>query len=247
MSLVGFDAVGRPSVGQISNAATAQTPIGWLMALSEPVRQRQALRSANHQFFAFSPNPIVSFSWFEGLSEPVRKKPMSPAALSPFLAFQPSPVVPFAWYESLSEPQRKKPRSAAALSPFLAWQPAPSPFVATGWFEALSEPVRQKKGLNSARQQFLAWPPRLLPTPTVTGVMAANETPDDFLGAGQTSNRVDSGEIGVIINNFTGAQIGVTAVLPSIGTSGIAEDRAVAVGGSASPVIATAHIAIRVI
>ena len=219
MSMPGLDAVGRPVVGQISNSAATQVPIGWLTALSEPVRKRPRLPEGRQQFLAFNPQPFVSFGWMEPLTEPTRKKRGTPPQVQPFFAMQPapSPFVATGWYAPLSTPVRVKPRSPAALSPFAFWQPAPSPFVATGWFAPMSEPLHAKAGLHAARQQFLAAPSRLLPTPTSFGVLDATETPDTMLAGAMLFNRPTDAEIGVINTTPQPAEIGVSPAAPTVG------------------------------
>jgi len=220
MSMPGLDAVGRPVVGQISNSAATQVPIGWLTALSEPVRKRPRLLEGRQQFLAFNPRPFVSFGWMEPLTEPVRKKRGTPPQVQPFFAMQPapSPFVATGWYALLSTPARVKPRSPAALSPFQSWQPAPSPFVATGWYAALSAPVRIKPGLRAHLQQFLAAPSRLLPTPTLFGALDALETKDTFLAGAMIWNRATDAEIGVINTTPQPAEIGLYQTAPTAGT-----------------------------
>lgn len=174
---------------------------------------------------AAAPETVTLDKWFMPLSEPVRFRPGMSAWLQQSLAFNPQPFVSFSWFEALSEPPVKHLQGLTpAQQQFTAFHPAPSPFVATGWYVPLSEPPRFKLGLAPPRQQFLAAPSRLLPTPTVFGVLAATETKDTFLGSAREWNRVTSGEIGVIEAKFTGAQIGVVG-----------------------PVIATARVSIRII
>lgn len=212
MSMPGFDAVGRPSVGQISNPTATQVPVGWLRPLSEPVRLKPGMTAPRQQVLAYgSYRPVVSFGWFETLSEPPRFKPGLPPREQQFLAMQPapSPFVATGWYATLALPVRAKPRSPAALSPFIAYQPAPSPFVPTGWYATLSEPVRLKVGLRASLQQAYTAPPRLMPTPSISGVMSALETKDEFLGAGREWNAIDSGSVGVLEVRYPSGAAGV--------------------------------------
>ncbi len=242
----GLKAGSQQALAYVSNPLTV-TPFAWFMPLSEPPRFRRFAPS-RQQIGINDPLPFVSFSWFQPLSDPpVRVKSALRAGLQQVLAFDPVPFVSFGWFAQLSEPPRKKRSLAVQQVPFTTDSQVIPTTMLMPWFAPLSEPPRFKPGLRAGLQQVLAWPPRVLPTPTVTGVMSANETPDDFLGGLQAFNRVISGEIGVIVNNFTGAQIGVSAASPSQGASGVAEQKAVAIGGSATPTITTAHVAIRVI
>lgn len=219
--LLGGDALGRPVVGQISNPAADQVPIGWLRSLSDPVRTKRGLTAPRHPAFAYgSYQPVVSFGWMEALSEPVRVKIGLSAREQQFLALQPtpSPFVASGWFEWLSDPVRKKPRSPAALSPFDFFQPAPSPFVASGWYANLSDPVRIKPGLKAALQQAYVGPSRVLPTPALTGILDALETKDVFLAGAMIFNRPSNTEIGVINTTPQPAEIAVYPAAPTPGT-----------------------------
>ncbi len=210
MSMLGFDAVGRFSLGQIPTAVAPS--IGWFSALSEPPRAPRRLNAGEQQFLAFAPLPLVSFSWFEGLAEPVRKLPRSPAAMAPAFFFQPapSPFVATGWFEALSEPVRFRPGLPAYLQHVFSIDTSVIPLQELiEWFAALSEPVRFKSGLAAARQQFLAAPSQLRPNPTTTAVLDALETKDVFLGGAAVFNPAAAGEIGVIDTTFFAAEIGI--------------------------------------
>lgn len=218
--MLGLGQLGRFPLGGGPFGPATVTTIGWFAPLSEPVRTKNGIRPANQQFLAFDPLPRVSFSWFEPLSEPTRRMPRSHAALAPAFFYHPapSPFVPTGWFVPLSEPVRKFPRSPAALAPSFFYQPAPSPFAPTGWFVPLAEPVRQKQGLRASQQQAYAGPSRLLPTPTLFGVMSALETKDTFLAGAMSFNRPTDAEIAVINTTPQPAEIGLYQTGPTAGT-----------------------------
>ena len=211
--MLGFGAVGRFALGQLPTAQS-QVLFSWFAPLSEPVRQKRGLLAAEQQFSALAPNPVVSFSWFDALSEPQRQRPRSAASLYPAFFFQPapSPFVATGWFSALSEPVRYRAGLRPAAQQFTAYISNPTTVTPFAWFAALSEPVRFLKGLAPRLQQFFTGPNQLRPTPTATGVLAAIETKDVFLGGVEEFNRVVSGEVGIIEASFTGAQIGVSKV-----------------------------------
>ena len=224
--MLGFGAIGQFAIGEVGTAAGAEFigPDKFMRALSEPVRFKKGLRAAQQQFSSLpDPFPFVSFSWFEELSKPsvLRKKALRPSQQQ-FFAFQPapSPFVATGWFEALSEPVRKKPGLRPALQQFFTTDPTVIPVskFLNGWFSPLSEPVRQKPGLKASRQQFLASPSRLLPTPTIFGVLNALETKDTMLAGALVWNRITNTEIGVINTTPQPAEIGLFPAPPTAGT-----------------------------
>lgn len=161
----------------------------WFGGLSEPKRFKPRLLEGGQQFSAFTWSPsTIKIDWFGSLSEPKRFKPKLLEGQQQFFSFQPTPVVSFAWFAGLSEPKRFKKRLPEGEHQFLAFTWAPS-VISVRWFWWLSEPiVKEKRWLKPNRQQFLAAPPRLLPTPNVTGAMAATETKDIAQFIGRTYN-----------------------------------------------------------
>lgn len=246
-------AVPRLRASQQQFFAFYPTPLvsfSWFSGLSEPPRFRAGLKPPQQQFHAFYPTPLVSFSWFEALAEPVRKLPRSPAAMAPFHFMQPmpSPFVATGWFMALAEPVRSRPALPPPHNPVFTIDTTPVPTTKImPWFALLSEPVRFREGLAAARQQFLATPSRLLPTPTVIGRLDAIETKDVFTGGARAWNRVTEGEVGVIEQSFTGAEVGAIVTRPSVGTSGLIEPIAIPASGSVVPVITTASVSIRIV
>jgi hypothetical protein len=127
--------------------------------------------------------------WLYRWSEPVRIKPGLNAALQQSYTMDPSWIPNPArqlegWYNWWSEPVRQKPGLGAANQAFFFYETEFPEDMDVDWYRPFSEPVRFKQGLRPDLQQFLAYHPRILPTPNVTGVMAATETNTDvFLGA----------------------------------------------------------------
>jgi len=207
----------------INNQTFAFNPIpvvsfGWFEGLTEPVRgQKLGLRGYEQQVIAFNSLPVVSFGWFEELSKPrTLEKRGIQSGLQQTLAFQPRPFVSFGWFGNLSDPVRIKPGLRASLQQFLAADTAAIPISnLIAWFDWLSDPVRIKPGLRASLQQFLAAPSRLLPTPTIFGVMSAEETRDDFLAGATTFNRPISGELGVQEQDRAG-ELGVSSQVAPI-------------------------------
>jgi len=168
----GFDAVGRPVVGQISGQAAALVPV--ISDAYQETPQLRGTRDARYRvalaasgqfrdvFFAIPFQP----SWFEALSEPVRKKPRSPASLAPFGFFQPapSPFVATGWYANLSTPVRIKPRLREGLQQFLAYVPNQTTVTPFAWYANLSNPVRIKPGLRASLQRFFTADTTVIPT-----------------------------------------------------------------------------------
>lgn len=222
--MLGLGAVGQFAIGQVgSGTAEVITVDKWFQPLSEPPRFRK-FNTALQQFATGSPLPFVPFAWFVPLSEPaVKVKVGLTAGQQQALAFDPVPFVSFGWFAQLSEPVRFKRNIVREQQPFTTDTSVIPVSMLMPWFAPLSEPPRFKPGLTASLQQSIAWPPRLLPTPTVTGTMSANETPDDFLGSGREWNRVSTGEVGLFTQAF-----------PS-GESGIAQ-----------PIIATANVSISI-
>lgn len=121
MPLPGFDAVGRPVVGQISEPS-GTPPMSWFVPLSEPV-QRPRFKAGEQQAFVAPPfPPIVPHDWFVPLSEPVRKKPgLNPGQVQSFaIDTDVIPVSRINWFMPLSEPVRQLQGLNAARQQFLA-------------------------------------------------------------------------------------------------------------------------------
>ena len=105
-------------------------------------------------------------------------------------------ISPDKWYVALSEPKRFLADLKPGLQQFSAFNP--QPFVSFAWYGLLSEPVRFKPDLGAARQPFLAQAPRLLPTPTISGVMLTSESGDAFFGGGTVFNPPARAKVGMI-------------------------------------------------
>lgn len=212
--MLGFGATGQFAIGQVATAtAEIITVDKWLVALSEPARSMPHLLAGQLQFAALpGPFPFVPFSWFQEFSKPpILTRPGLLPSEQQFFTFNSLPLVSFSWFEALSEPVRCLPGLPAAAVQFFATDTSAIPISKLiEWFAALSEPVRFLAGLAPRLQQFFAAPNQLRPTPTTTGILAAIETKDVFLAGIMEWNRVTSGEIGVIQNDFSGAQISVT-------------------------------------
>lgn len=213
--MLGHGATGQFAIGEVgTGTAEFIGPDKYMRALSEPVRFLQGLKPSEQQFQAFNPQPFVSFSWFEALAEPPRALPRSPAALYPNFFFQPapSPFVATGWFMALSEPARTRPGLLPPRQSFFTNDTSVIPLThgLIPWYAPLTEPVRFRSGLAAARQQFLAAPSQLRPNPATSGIINATETKDTMVAGGSIFNRVTSGEIGVIENSFSGAEIGVS-------------------------------------
>lgn len=160
----------------------------WHQPWSEPKRFKAGLLTGDQPFSGFlNPQPVVfeTIPWFATLSEPVRFK----VGLGSYLqraftedtadTLQPRSVP--SWYAPLSEPKRFPKGLEAYLQDYgpvkETVQPEPNRLIQ--WFTWLSDPVREPIGLKSWLQQTLAYPPRLLPTPDITGTMAATEVNSD--------------------------------------------------------------------
>lgn len=153
--MLGHGATGQFAIGQVSTGATAEsiTVDKWFVALSEPVRIKQALSATQQHVLEFQPLPIINIGWFSPLSEPVRIKPRLHESLQRFMfeGFQ-QPVL-MNWFMAWSEPVRLKVGLHARHQEFLTAQNI-FPVVPFGWFEALTEPVRTKPRLLEDIQQF---------------------------------------------------------------------------------------------
>lgn len=212
--MLGHGATGQFAIGQAgAGAAETITVDKWYEPLSIPVRFLPGLLASQKQFAALpGPVPFVSFGWFQALSQPpVLTKPGLLPSQQQFTALNPLPRVSFSWFEALSEPPRFRPGLPAALQQFFTTDLSVIPLhELMEWFVALSEPPRFRPGLLPALQQFYAAPPQLRPNANITGVLAAIETKDTMLSGGRVFNAVISGEVGIIEQAFTGAQIGVS-------------------------------------
>lgn len=179
----GADSVGRRSIGQITDRATAITPLvtDWYQETPQlrgdrDARYRVALEASGMVRGGIFPI-IPSFGYYANLSTPTTR-PKLPAYEQQTLAYGTiKPVVSFGWFESLSEPKRFKPRATDFQGQPYIIVPLPGPATGIlGWYVWLSEPKRFKKGFPAEEQQVLAYHPRMLPTPDVTGIMNAIET-----------------------------------------------------------------------
>jgi len=202
---------------------------GWMEELSKPQSlQKRGLAAASQQFFAYQANPttVTPFAWFAPLTEPVRIKPALKTGLQQAFAYQANPttVTPFAWFAPLSLPVRVKPGLKPGLQQFYTADTSPIPVSRlVQWMSPFGLPVWPKKGLRAELQTVLAWPPQLRPTPVVSGVMNALETPDVFLGGATVWNAVQSGEIGVIEKKqIDEVGIVVNGGLPAIARAAVA-------------------------
>lgn len=230
--MLGLGALGQYPLGGGPYGTATITDISWFEPYSDPVRYRRVPRAAvavNNQVTAFNPVPVVSFGWMEELSKPqtLNKRALG-ASSQQFLAYQANPttVTPFAWFASLSEPVRVRPALKTSLQQSFTADTTPIPITKVmNWFGNLSEPVRPKIGLAARLQQFFTAPPQLRPTPATSGVMNALETHDVFLGGATLWNAIQSGEVGVIVNNFTGGEIGISVPSADSPTGGVAGAR----------------------
>jgi len=143
---------------------------------------------------------IFEDKWHQAWSQPVRQRrhPTAAVALAASGLFDcPHPLVSFSWFHALAEPivkQRPALRHAAQIFATISPQPA----VSFSWFGHLAEPQRPLKlGLRAKLQQTLAHPPRLLPTPTITGVLDAVERKDTALFGAMRFARAATVEIGL--------------------------------------------------
>ena len=217
--MLGFGATGQFAIGQVGTTGTAAeniTPDKWYQELSMPPRQRLGLRPGAQQFAALpDPLPFVSFSWFQELTLPsVRTRTGLRPGAQQFVAADMA-VIPVSrmvpWFVPLSEPVRTRTGLRPAAQQFAAADTTVIPIGRmTPWFVPLAEPVRKRPGLDAARQQFLAAPSQLRPNPTVSGIWASLETKDTFLAGAQAWNRINSAEMGIIVNNAPLAEMGVS-------------------------------------
>lgn len=207
----------------VSTRPETVTEDRWHQPWSEPVRKRinpkLAIALAASGLF-FTPQTVGEIinadKWYAPWRDPVRVKPgLRPAVSQNPLTFNPRPFVSFGWYGNLSEPVRIKRGLRASLQPFFTGDTTVIP---TGrllqWYAPWREPVRFKPGLRASLQQTAAWPPRLLPTPNITGTMAATETKDTFLAGASIFNPAASGEIGIVDASAPKTEIGVSASDP---------------------------------
>lgn len=157
MSLLGFDALGRQALGQITNPPSGLVNVPYPIT-PEPVRSNQgkgyriAMAASGGVIPPLLITPLIQ--WFAPLSEPsVKAKIGLKIGSQPFLSFQPTPIINITWFDWLSEPVRKKPGLTATVQPFFSLQP--TPIINIGWFNWFSEPVRKRPGLLPTVQPFL--------------------------------------------------------------------------------------------
>ena len=216
--MLGHGAIGQFAIGEVGTA-TAETILAdkWFVALSEPPRFKIGLKAGEQQFGSLPDLfPFVTFSYFVDLTVPaIRTRRVSRLASSN----SPRPIRRSSqfrkWRRGLPPCRsRHNSRSDCPLesSSFPLRNTQVIPVSIMAWDVALSAPVRFKIGLRPPSQQFEARPPQLRPNPTTTGVLAAIETKDVFLGGIEEFNRIVSGEVGIHEASFTGAQIGVSKV-----------------------------------
>lgn len=223
----------------------------WHYAWSEPVRLKPGMRAAQ-QAFLFAPTftsgeSITLDKWYAALAEPVRVKPGLRAAAQSSFTTDLKPQVSFSWFQKLDEPSVKA-RSGlrASAQTFLAL--APQPVVSFAWNQAQTDLApRAKLGLLAAYQPFFTAPVRLLPTPSIIGVLAATETNDTLLFGGIRFNAPVSALAGVIELAFTPMLSVVEQPLRATMVSAVIEDAVAPASGSAVPGVASAAVSIRII
>jgi hypothetical protein len=189
---------------------------------------------------------VPDYGWYQPLSDPaVRIKRGLAASNQQALGAPPLPAaVPFNWFSPLAEPIRVPQRLRPSQQPFLALHP--TPVVPFEWFEALSDPtVKLKLGLSAALQQHPhAWPPRLLPTPTITGVLDAVETKDSGLFGAMRFARAATVEIG-LAERIDRPLLGALEIAPPSVMVGTIESPLSPSAGTAVPAAAEVLLTIR--
>jgi hypothetical protein len=184
--LLGGDAVGRPSVGQITARATVNVPVLSDVTQEQPQlrgsldRARRVALIASGETRTIIP-VIPSYGWFAPLSIPTTR-PKLPARHQQVAAFWPFPAIDVSWFNQLSIPQKLQKKGMDPKLQMTLALVVPLPGAATllqGWYNWYSEPVRFKKGIRANYQQSWIGPTRLLPTPNVTVTMSAVEVNSD--------------------------------------------------------------------
>lgn len=228
----------------------------WHQPWSEPVRfkisGRLAIALAASGLF-FTPQQagelIFVDKWFNPFSDPVRFKGVfrgMPTGGQVAAIPSPQPFVSFGWFDKLGEPIVKT-KARLTTGAQVAAFPSPFPFVSFSWFRPQTElPPKPKIGLASRFQQFLAAPSRLLPTPTITGRLNAIESGDTMLFAGRTFSRPVTATIGVI-ELMKVPYLGIIELPLTQGVSGVIENHSAPASGSATALITSAAVSIRII
>lgn len=228
----------------------------WHQPWSEPVRFKisgqLAIALMASGLFSFPQNAgeaIFVDKWINQWREPVRFKGVfrgMPTGEQPAAFPSPQPFVSFGWFDKLNEPIVKQKVGLRAGSQRFHTG-SPLPFVSFSWFRPQTElPPKPKIGLAARFQQFLAQPPRLLPTPTITGVLHAIETGDSALFAGTFFARPTTAMIGVI-ELAKVPYLGIIEMPLSQRTGGVIESHVAPASGTAAPVITSASVGIRII
>lgn len=228
----------------------------WYTQWQDPVRTRPALLAAQQLAYVRStftpPTELITLDkWYVALSEPPKVKVSLSAAGQQYAAFvkaAPFPETTFEskWHYAWAEPVRQKLGLwAAHQAAQVYWSTLTPPNVLTmGWFTPLAPPPNPKQGLAARYQLAFAAPSRLLPTPNITGVLAATETKDVGLFGGILFNRPSTATVGVIQLSFSP----ITAIVEqplTVGVSGVSQDTVYIIGGIPTVSIASAAVAIR--
>jgi len=229
----------------------------WYVALTEPVRVKVSLAPAAQQFTAFVkaapfPEAVFESKWHQPWSEPVRAKPalrVAPdTAMVPFTL--PYATVSYGWNVPQTDlPPRAKPGLLAACQQFYTANVFPIANVVVtnyGWFAPLGTPANPKPGLAARYQQAFAAPTRLLPTPNITGVLAASDNPDTAQFGGIVFNAPIEALTGVIELYFS-PTLSITEANWTGGISGVVEDARLLASAVVVSPIASAQVSIRLI
>lgn len=186
----------------LSGSSPPLVSFGYYNWLSEPKRFPKGMAAERQmvQPDVFLP-PQVSFSYYNWLAQPVKlRKEFLPTHQQMFWAGDTAdtllPRRLATWFNPLSEPVRfpKRLRTDLHMVGTMEFTLQPNIAELVSWHNALSEPVRFKVGLKSWLQMTTAMPHRHLPTPDITGTMAATEINSDvFEGSINITDGVDTG------------------------------------------------------
>lgn len=178
----------------------------WYAAWCEPVREKPGLLTGTQRFFSANFSPVVNFDWHQPFATPPKSKISLRVDLQRFTAFVkadpfPEAVLESKWHQPWSEPVRKKP--PLRIAPETAVVPFTLPYavVSFGWYTPQTElPPRAKPGLGAQYQPFFT----LQRYADITGILAALETKDIFLGGARWFRAPVTGLVGVIEQEFRG-------------------------------------------
>jgi tetrahydromethanopterin S-methyltransferase subunit F len=144
----------------------APSPDKFARELSEPVRQRPSLQTANQQFSAFvQAAPFAGYTYTEEFPQTFGSFATAPFSGVPSGVAPPTPVYEDAWHQAFSEPVRFRIKPAQLVA-ITAWDgivsdPAlrarPEASTPDRFSRDLSEPVRYSPTLKTANQQFEAF------------------------------------------------------------------------------------------